>query len=372
MHVSFPSSATRLLRPLALLLGAAAMALAMGPAQKAPAKGPQEPGKNLKVFKGQGLDDESLDGAMDYMGAALGVGCAHCHVRDEAKQAWAFERDDKPAKDVARKMVLLTRNLNKTQFKGEEVITCATCHNGHPKPDAIPPLPVPGAARVVATASSSKDLPTVEALLARWVEGAGGQAALERVSTRVAQGKVEMGGGRTATLEVIHKAPGRMTSTLTSPRGTSRQGVDGNQGWSFRGGKTSAMEPRQLAQAKFEADLALPLHLKQHFPTLQVVGRDLFEGREVVVMTAKAQDGTGTTFSFDAGTGLLVRRLTYTSTPLGRLAQETQWQDYRAVEGVQVPFKVVARGPHGAQVTTFSEIRQGDPVEDGRFVKPTP
>ncbi|HJV22137.1 MAG TPA: c-type cytochrome [Holophagaceae bacterium] len=374
-----PTSALRHLKPFgALLLGCSVLLAAPQEKGKAPAKpakaAAQEPGKNLKVFKGQGLDEEALDGAMDYMGAALGVNCAHCHVRDEAKQAMLWDRDDKPAKQVARKMVLMTRALNKAHFKGEEVITCASCHNGHLKPETIPPLPVPGAARPVPAPADAKakELPTVDALLAKWTEGAGGREALAKVATRFDKGTLDLGGGRTQSLEVVHKAPGMMRSTLTSPRGSFQQAFDGTAGWNARNGKANPMDPHQVAQARFDADLALPLHFKDHFPTLTVAGRDQIEGREVIALAAKAADGTAATFYFDAETGLPVRRTSYSSTPLGRLAHETSWQDYRAVDGVKVPFKIIARGPHSASITTYSEITAGAPVDDAIFRMPKP
>ncbi len=363
------------LRTLVLLCAGTALLTGATPQAKqgkAPAKAAaKEPGTNLKVFKGQGLDDEALDGAMDFMGAALGVNCAHCHVRDEAKQAMLWARDDKPAKEKARQMVRMTRALNTTHFGGEEVITCATCHNGHAKPETIPPLAVFGAARTAPTETKAADLPTVDALLAKWVAGAGGEA-LGKVTTRRAKGTLDLGGGRTQTLEVVHKAPGMMARTQTSSRGTFAQAFDGVAGWNARNGKANPMDPHQLPQVRFEADLALPLHFREHFPTLTVAGRDRIEGQEVITVSAKAKDGSTATFCFDAATGLLVRRLTFTATPLGRLMNETTWQDYRAVDGVQVPFKVVARGPHGANVTTFTEITAGVPVEDSTFRMPKP
>lgn len=363
-----------LLRSLALLCASTALLMGSTPQAKgkAPAKtAAKEPGKNLKVFKGQGLDDESLDGAMDFMGAALGVNCAYCHVRDEAKQAMLWDRDDKPAKEKARGMVRMTRALNKTHFGGEEVITCATCHNGHAKPETIPPLAVFGAARPGAPESKPVDLPTVDALLAKWVAAAGGEA-LGKVTTRRAKGTLDLGGGRTQTLEIVHKAPGMMARTQTSARGTFAQAFDGVAGWNARNGKANLMDAHQLPQVRFEADLALPLHFKDHFPSLTVAGRDRIDGQDVIAVAAKAKDGAAATFFFDATTGLLVRRLTFTSTPLGRLMNETTWQDYRAVDGVQVPFKVLARGPHGANVTTYSEVTQGAPVEDSVFRMPKP
>lgn len=353
----------------------AGLLLAAAPPQaKAPARTPRveakEPGKNLKVFKGQGLTDESLDDAMDFMASSLGVSCAHCHVRDE-KQAWVMEKDDKPAKQTARQMILMTRAINKGHFKGETTVTCATCHGGHAKPEGIPPLPVPGAPRPAPAVADAKpkDLPELDALLARWAAGAGSPEALQKISSRMSKGTVDQGGGRTMALEVVQQQ-GKRAVTQTTPRGSMKQGFDGTAGWSSRAGKTTPMDAKQVAQARVDADLALPLHLKAHYPMLIVMGREVVEGKEAVTVAAKATDESRLILSFDAATGLLVRRLAFLPTPLGRLSSETTWSDFRAVDGVQVPFKVISRGPHGASVTTFSDIQQGVALDDAVFKAP--
>lgn len=341
------------------------------PTPRAAKPEPKEPGKNLKVFKGQGLDDEALDEAMDFMGASLGVSCAHCHVRD-AKQAWTMEKDDQPAKTIARQMILMTRAINKTHFKGDTVVTCATCHNGHAKPEGTPPLMVPGAPRPTPASAEAKlkDLPELDTLLAKWTAAAGGREALEKISTRVMKGSMDMGGGRVLPLEVAQKSPGMQASQLITPRGPFHQGFDGTQGWVLRGGKASPADPQLAAQARVEADLQLPLHLKTHFPTLTVMGREAVDGKEAFAVAAKAKDESRQILYFDAATGLLVRRLSFTSTPLGRTSSETTWQDFRPVDGVLVPFKIVARGPHSASVTTFAEVRHGQPLDDVLFRMP--
>lgn len=359
------------------LLAAACLAAtpqdkAAKPSPKAPAKASKpeakEPGKNLKVFKGQGLDDETLDEAMDFMAASLGVACVHCHVRDEKTQAWVMDRDDRPAKQMARQMILMTRAINKAHFKGETTVTCATCHQGHVKPEGIPPLPIPGAPRPMSAEDKVKNLPELDALLAKWVAGVGGAEALGKVSGRVSKGTVEAGPGRTMQLEIAQR-PGMRAVSQTTPRGAMRQGFDGTAGWVQRGGKTTPMDPKQVAQAKVDADLALPLHLKEHYPSLMVLGREMVDGREAIAVAAKAKDESRLILSFDAASGLLVRKLSFASTPLGIQSSETAWSDFRPVDGVQVPFKVVNRNAHGASVTTFSEVKTAT-VEDAAFKAP--
>src|SRR4030095_4026147 len=63
------------------------------PSQDKPA---EETYKNIQIFKG--LPSSGVMRAMNFFTRSLGVDCTHCHVPGE------FEKDDKAAKQTARKM----------------------------------------------------------------------------------------------------------------------------------------------------------------------------------------------------------------------------------------------------------------------------
>jgi hypothetical protein len=78
---------------------------------------------------------------MNFITQALGVTCNTCHVRGN------FASDDKPEKLTARRMLEMTRAINKQSFpdhkpkSGESVlgrVTCYTCHQGERTPK-LPP-----------------------------------------------------------------------------------------------------------------------------------------------------------------------------------------------------------------------------------------
>jgi hypothetical protein len=60
----------------------------------------------------------------------LGVDCNHCHVPE------AFEKDDKPAKVTARKMIEMVRGLEQNVGAGK--VNCFTCHRGSVAPKTTP------------------------------------------------------------------------------------------------------------------------------------------------------------------------------------------------------------------------------------------
>lgn len=96
--------------------------------------------KNIKVLKD--LPADQLIPLMKSFDAALGVNCEFCHVVTENHEG--FDRDDKPTKLMARKMIVMTQNLNKTQKILKNKASCYMCHQGNKEPIVVPPAQKPG------------------------------------------------------------------------------------------------------------------------------------------------------------------------------------------------------------------------------------
>lgn len=94
--------------------------------------------KNLKVLKG--LPPEQVVANMRIYARSLGVRCNFCHVQDAQRQG--FERDDKPTKLTARKMIVMVKNLNRREKVLKGKVTCYTCHRGQHVPEPMPPMPM--------------------------------------------------------------------------------------------------------------------------------------------------------------------------------------------------------------------------------------
>jgi hypothetical protein len=86
--------------------------------------------KNIRVLTGMAATQ--LMPEMMGFRKALGVDCTHCHVQNE------FEKDDKPAKTTARRMIEMVRQINADNFEGANSVSCWTCHRGRVKPEAEP------------------------------------------------------------------------------------------------------------------------------------------------------------------------------------------------------------------------------------------
>jgi len=103
----------------------------------------QKKGRNLKVLP-KDISDQMLDSIMQTYNKALGVNCNFCHTPDNGVSVadsinYAL---DYSMKENARRMMRLNIDINKTYFYYDtasrpeylKVITCKTCHQGHPFP----------------------------------------------------------------------------------------------------------------------------------------------------------------------------------------------------------------------------------------------
>lgn len=123
----------------------AALTACAGQASRPSANGaapPEGEHENLQVLPDT-ISHDALIAVMRNFTSALGVRCTHCHVPYDAARpdSLNFASDDKPAKDVARGMMRMVREINGELLPeipelGENrmAVGCVTCHRGAPRP----------------------------------------------------------------------------------------------------------------------------------------------------------------------------------------------------------------------------------------------
>lgn len=96
--------------------------------------------KNLKVLP-KNISAAALDRIMDDFNDGLGVSCDYCHAKSNKADELNFASDIKPEKNAARKMMLMTYDINIKNFGGTknriqpQTIKCITCHRQKPYPE---------------------------------------------------------------------------------------------------------------------------------------------------------------------------------------------------------------------------------------------
>jgi len=320
--------------------------------------------KNIQVMKG--MPASRLLPGMNRLTQFLGVDCAHCHVPD------AFDKDDKPAKQTARKMFELVRTINATLNTNR--VTCYTCHRGQPQPVSMPPAPAnTGAKSELATPEikPADSKANVDDILNQYIQALGGRAALERVTTRIKTGTLVAQGGMKAPLEVYEKAPNKTLTIFRAPHGVNQMGFDGAIGWTKTPEQGLREEAgQQLDFVKSEAEFYKELKLKERYSKMTVLGLAQLDNCEAYVIEAAPPRGRPEKLYFDRQTGLLVRMDIVPDLGQEKMQMQAYFEDYRVVDGVKLPFAIRRARPGFTWTYQFDEIKLNAPLEDAKFNKP--
>lgn len=337
--------------------------------------------KNIRVLKG--LPDSRLLTAMHLIRASLGVRCDFCHVAENDK----YWMDDKPAKRIARQHIQMTFDINKANFGGRTVVTCNTCHQGQTKPS-----PIPRIGQGVFTDTTREEdgarppalLPTVDQVLDKYVQALGGRGAIDRVKTRVTKmsllrPKLVNSGtpkaaminrGETWSVETFQKAPDKYLAVITSPGGVIYQGLNGSIGWVRTSSGQREMSSAERSRIKRQADLYQNLKLKEQYSGMMVSGIERVNDRDAYVVAATTAEGKVEKLFFDVQIGLLLRKILLTETMLGMDPEQTDFEDYREVDEVRLPFTVRVSyldDNHLGTTRKLTEVKHNAPIDDAKF-----
>jgi hypothetical protein len=205
-------------------------------------------------------------------------------------------------------------------------------------------------------------------LIRRYVEAIGGEEALRAVRTRVTTGEFNNGRGLVTPFRIVEQTPNRRV-TLIGPhpidgnKGSGR-GFDGAAGWdkNFIGTGLRSVEGQELADLQREADLLRPLHL---LDGCGATGVETAGDRAAIVCSTNSHSPIR--FYFDGASGLLVEEET---AAVGGGSIRVLFEDYRAVDGLRLPFRTRIVLP-GATITyTAAAIRHNEPVQESAFQRP--
>jgi hypothetical protein len=239
-----------------------------------------------------------------------------------------------------------------------------------PKADA----PKADAAKAEAKPAATTALPTVDEVLAKYIEAIGGKAALEKHTSRTSKGTFEIPAmGLSGTVQTFDKAP-NMTATSIELAGVGTINIvfNGNQAWQ-QDPMTGLREMTgpELAMMKIEGNFYSALKLKELYKSIAVKSKEKVGSAEAYLVEAVPAEGSPVKMYFDATSGLLVRREAEQESPQGKMPTELLLEDYRVVDGVKMPFVVKTNTPAMAFVIKIEEVKHNVAIDDAKFAKPS-
>lgn len=351
-----------------LVGGALLCMLAGARAQNPPSAAPKTAAqqfKNIQVLKDIPADD--LIPAMQFISASLGVECEYCHVER------AFDKDDKKEKKFARHMMEMQMNINKENFEGKRWVTCYSCHRGAAKPISVPVISAEEKMPEMMAGESvdKSSYPKADAIFDKYLSAVGGADALKKITSRVQKGTVTFG-NQTNPIEIFAKAPDKRFSSVHRKDGDSVTAYDGTTGWMTGFGRVRMMTPQESAGFALDADMNLPSHLKTMFSKLDVDEGEKIDGYDTWLVVGDREGKPPLRLFFDKQSGLLLRLLRYSDSPLGFNPLQIDFADYRDSGGVKIPYRWTQSRPGNRFTIKIDSSEQNVPVEDAKFTPPPP
>lgn len=214
--------------------------------------------------------------------------------------------------------------------------------------------------------------PTGSSVVDRFVTVTGGKSAYSKVTSEVAEGRVNMGAqGVSGSVKVFKKAGNAYTVIEIEGVGKLEEGVTRGVAWEnnkITGARVRSGEEREVHVRN--AALDLDHQWRKYFPTAELAGSETVAGEECHKVIMRPKSGEPETRFFSKKSGLLLKMTATMPTQMGPMPMESTLSDYREIQGVKRPFKMgVMAGGQSAEMV-FNKWTINAPVADTSFALP--
>jgi hypothetical protein len=331
--------------------------------------------KTVVLLKGLPID--TFFESMGMFANSMGNDCTFCH----ASKAYFDKREfatPTPRIQRARQMIVMMNTINKQFFGGQPRVTCFTCHQGSDRPVADPNIMLQYATPI--EDPNVRDLPPdprlkVDEVFDKYIQALGGKERLSKFTGFTAKGTYA--GFDTSfdkvPVDVYVKAPAQSAMIVHFFNGDSHRVFNGTDAW-MAGPDTPvpllSLTAGNLERVRLEAMAPFGVGLRNSFQQWRV-SRTAIDDKEVVVVQGLQNNRVLANFYFDE-TGLLVRINRWTETPVGTVPTQINFEDYRDVAGIKLPFKKTVSQTYMQMVVELTNVQPNTNIPDSRFARPAP
>jgi len=207
-------------------------------------------------------------------------------------------------------------------------------------------------------------LPSVDEVLENYINALGGRETIEKLTTRTCTGYLvkdvhwEEPPYDVARLKICSKMPDKFLMNIFDSAYDENMVYNGEEGWR----KDAKGIHRDDYIGKISTAWLLnpqhAIHMKDYFKDLQITGRETVKDRTAYVMESEGHSKEYFGLYFDVETGLLIR-----------IGYHHDLLDYREVDGVMIPFRIIFGRKGGAYTYFFNEVKHNEQIDDNLFEK---
>jgi len=206
----------------------------------------------------------------------------------------------------------------------------------------------------------NKDLPTVDVILNNYIKAVGGRIALMKLETKICKGRILDDKSGSSPLTVtpfisFSTLPDKWKMITYKKGAVLKQGFNGEFGWHSNATGIIFEDCKDRSKLSWLLNPQSPLVLDDIFGKMSVETIINLNNLYTYKVVTELED-TYFSLYFDVASGLLVRIGLY-------------WylEDYRSVDGVLIPFKIVQNRKGRTTTLIFDEINHNNKIDDTVF-----
>jgi outer membrane lipoprotein-sorting protein len=224
---------------------------------------------------------------------------------------------------------------------------------------------------------------TADEIIETHIAAAGGRAALAKLTSRSASGRItlttpvgELGG----TIDVFVKAPNKSRtlvkidlSALGGGEVISDQRFDGATGYvidTFNGNREiTGTQLEALRNGAFPSPL---LNYRDRGSTATLAGNEKVGEKDTFVIQLSPKTGPPLRMFIESDSFMLVKTATTINVPQlgGDVEQVQEFSDFREVDGIKLPYSVRSSTSVQVVTATLSDVKHNVEIDDSSFVRP--
>ncbi|RNC82684.1 MAG: hypothetical protein ED559_13180 [Phycisphaera sp.] len=235
-------------------------------------------------------------------------------------------------------------------------------------------VPEAGSLAMAVPSTQAQTLPDGFDILDRCVEAIGGEEAYRMHKSEMMSGTVSIPAlGVDGTIVVRRQATTKTLVTIElAGLGEVTQGTNGEVAWSSEAGQPAKLLSGPQADSLInEANFYGPVEPRKTYTSAKLVETVTFDGVECYKLELVTSWGAHQIGLFEVETGLHRKTSTRASAGSEVFTTETTYSDYRRVNGVKRPHKLIVNAMGIEQAIEFDEIEFGAKFDKKLFTPPS-
>jgi hypothetical protein len=217
----------------------------------------------------------------------------------------------------------------------------------------------------------AQDLPKGEAVIAKYVEATGGQAAYDKVHSSISTGKMAMPKqGIEGKVTAYEAQPAKNYTVVDIPGiGQVEDGTDGTVAWeksALQGARLKTGDEKAFAIRSANSQSRF-VEWKKFYKSIETVGVEDVNGKPCYKVVLTPIEGKPETAYYDKANGLLVKESAVLVSPMGEVPVESEIGDYRKEGALLMPHKMKQSVVGQTMEITFEKIQQNPEIPKDRF-----